>query len=196
MFAMSELALVSSKEARLKARAEAGDSRARAALKLRDDPSRLLSAVQIGVTLAGALPQFARQADEAAFAIVIVLTTYLSLVFCELVRNLIAMAAPETIASLAVKPMSFIATLAYPAVAVLRFSTEAILAVIGLHRVAKEQVTDEEILHLIEEGAAKGAIGRDEQEMIAGVLELPDRNLRSIMTPLEGEIPEIKSGGR
>lgn len=204
VFAMSELALVSSKEARLKARADAGDGGAKAALKLREDPSRLLSAVQIGITLVGilagaygataiaddlaphiatALPRFAAQAQEAAFAIVIVLTTYLSLVFGELVPKRIAMAAPEAIASLAAAPMSLVATLAYPAVAVLRFSTEAILALIGLARVKKEDVTDEEILHLVEEGAMTGAIGRDEKEMIEGVLELPDRNLRSIMTP-------------
>ncbi len=204
VFAMSELALVSSKEARLKARAEAGNGGARAALKLREDPSRLLSAVQIGITLVGivagaygataiaddlaphianAFPGFSQQADEAAFAIVIVLTTYLSLVFGELVPKRIAMAAPEAIASLAAPPMGLVATLAYPAVAILRFSTDAILTVIGLSRVKKEEVTDEEIMHLVEEGASSGAIGRDEKEMIEGVLELPDRNLRSIMTP-------------
>jgi putative hemolysin len=204
LFAMSELALVSSKEARLKARAEAGNSGARAALKLRDDPSRLLSAVQIGITLIGvmagaygateiahdlaphiaeAAPRLASQSEEAAFAIVIVLTTFLSLVFGELVPKRIALAAPEAIASLAARPMSAIATLAYPAVALLRFSTEAVLTMIGLHRVKKEEVTEEEILHMVEEGASSGAIGRDEQDMIEGVLELPERNIRSIMTP-------------
>ncbi len=204
LFAMSELALVSSKEARLRARAEAGNGGARSALKLREDPSRLLSAVQIGITLvgvvagaygataiaddlapiiAGAFPHFAARSNEAALAIVIMLTTYLSLVFGELVPKRIALAAPEAIASLAAKPMGVIATLAYPAVAVLRFSTEAVLTVIGLHRVAKEQVTEEEILHLVEEGASSGAIGREEQDMIEGVLDLPERNLRSIMTP-------------
>lgn len=204
VFAMSELALVSSKEARLKARAEAGNGGARAALRLREDPSRLLSAVQIGITLVGilagaygasvfadelapvlakAVPAFARYVEEGAFAIVIVLTTYLQLVFGELVPKRIAMAAPEAIASLAARPMGFVATLAYPAVAILRFSTDAILTVIGLSRVKKEEVTDEEIMHLVEEGASSGAIGRDEKEMIEGVLELPDRNLRSIMTP-------------
>lgn len=204
VFAMSELALVSSKEARLKARADAGNSGAHSALKLRADPSRLLSAVQIGITLVGVLagaygataiaddlapmiaqafPRFERQSNEAAFAIVIVLTTYLSLVFGELVPKRIALAAPEAIASLAAKPMGVVATLAYPAVALLRFSTEAVLTVIGLHRVAKEKVTEEEILHMVEEGASSGAIGRDEQDMIEGVLDLPERNLRSIMTP-------------
>lgn len=204
VFAMSELALVSSKEARLKARAEAGNSGARAALKLREDPSRLLSAVQIGITLVGvvagaygataiaddlapliadAAPRFARHAHEAALAIVIVLTTFAQLVFGELVPKRIAMAAPEAIASLAARPMGFVATLAYPAVAILRFWTEAVVTVIGLARVKKEEVTNEEIMHLVEEGASSGAIGRDEMEMIEGVLELPDRNLRSIMTP-------------
>lgn len=204
VFAMSELALVSSKEARLKARADAGNHGAKAALKLRADPSRLLSAVQIGITLisivagaygataiaddvtphiAAGIPPLAEQAHEIAFAIVIALTTFLSLIFGELVPKRIALAAPEAIASLVARPMSLVATIAYPGVAVLRFFTEAALTLIGLHRVVKEQVTEEEILHLVEEGASTGAIGREEQGMIEGVLELPERNLRSIMTP-------------
>jgi putative hemolysin len=132
---------------------------------------------------AKAFPRFADFADKAALGLVVVLTSFLSLIFGELVPKRIAMAAPEAIASAVSRPMGFIATLAYPAVAVLRFSTEAILTVIGLARVKKEEVTNEEIMHLVEEGASSGAIGHDEKEMIEGVLELPDRNLRSIMTP-------------
>ncbi len=209
LFAMSEMALVSSKEGRLKARADKGDKGAEAALRFLKDPSRLLSAVQIGITLvgvvagaygataladdlspviSGAFPQIARQADEIAFAIVIVLTTYFSLVLGELVPKRIALAAPELISSFVARPMGLVAAIAYPAVAVLRFSTEAVLAMIGMNRVKQGQVTEEEILHLVEEGASSGAIGKEERTMIQSVLELPERNLRSIMTPRMGVV--------
>ncbi len=204
LFAMSELSLVSSKPARLKARAEAGDKGARAALALLEDPSRLLSTVQIGITLVGvfagafgaaafsddlapvianAVPRFADRADEAAFAIVVVIITYLSLVIGELVPKRIALAAPELIASLAARPMQVLAFLAHPAVSLLRLSTEGIIFVLGLSRVKPEEVSEEEILHVVAEGATSGAIGAEEREMIEGVLDLPDRNVRSIMTP-------------
>lgn len=204
LFAMSELALVSSKPARLKARADAGDSGAAAALKLLEDPSRLLSTVQIGITLVGvfagafgaaafaddltpvlekALPQFKGRADEAAIAIVVVAITYLSLVVGELVPKRIALAAPELIASFAAPPMRVIAFLAHPAVSLLRFSTETVIRILGLSRIKPERVSEEEILQIVAEGATSGAIGKDEQDMIEGVLDLPDRNVRSIMTP-------------
>lgn len=204
LFAMSELALVSSKPARLSARAEAGDKGARAALKLLEDPSRLLSTVQIGITLVGvfagaygatafadnlapmlakASPRIAERADEIAFAIVVVAVTYLSLVVGELVPKRIALAAPEAIASVAARPMAIVAMLAHPAVALLRLSTEGFIAALGLSRVRPASVSEEEILHIVAEGASSGAIGKDEQMMIEGVLDLPDRNLRSIMTP-------------
>ncbi len=204
LFAMSEMALVSSKQARLKARADAGDKGAASAIALLDDPSRLLSAVQIGITLVGvfagaygaaafsddlapilaeAFPRFAARADEAAFAIVVVIITYFSLVVGELVPKRIALAAPELIASFAARPMRVIAFLAHPAVSLLRLSTEGVIAALGLSRVKPEQVSEEEILHLVAEGATSGAIGAEEREMIEGVLDLPDRNVRSIMTP-------------
>ncbi len=204
LFAMSELALVSSKPARLKARAEAGNKGAAMALKLLEDPSRLLSSVQIGITLVGvfagaygaaafsgdlapilatAFPDFAARADEAAFAIVVILITYLSLVIGELVPKRLALAAPELIASFAARPMRVIAFVAHPAVSLLRLSTEGVIAALGLSRVKPETVSEEEILHLVAEGATSGAIGAEEREMIEGVLDLPDRNIRSIMTP-------------
>jgi putative hemolysin len=204
LFAMSELALVSAKPARLRARVEAGDKGAAAALKLLQDPSKLLSTVQIGITLvgvfagaygaaafaddlapaiAGALPRFAAKADEAALAIVVVCITYLSLVVGELVPKRIALAAPERIASLAARPMAVIAFLAHPAVSFLRLSTESLVAILGLSRVKPAEVSEEEILHMVAEGATSGAIGAEERQMIEGVLDLPDRNVRSIMTP-------------
>lgn len=204
LFAMSEMALVSSKPARLKARVEAGDKGASVALSLLEDPSRLLSSVQIGITLVGvfagaygatafssdlspvlakAFPRFAERADEAAFALVVVAITYLSLVIGELVPKRIALSAPELIASVAARPMKFVAYLAHPAVSLLRLSTEGVIAALGLSRVKPDQVSEEEILHMVAEGETSGAIGSEEREMIEGVLDLPDRNIRSIMTP-------------
>ena len=203
LFAMSELALVSSKPARLKARAEAGNRGASAALKLIEDPSRLFSTVQIGITLVGvfagafgaaafsddlapplakAFPQFAARADEAAFAIVVIAITYLSLVIGELVPKRIALAAPEAIASVAAAPMRILSIIAHPAVAILRLSTESVVFLLGLSRIIPEKVSEEEILHLVAEGATSGAINVREKEMIEGVLDLADRNVRSIMT--------------
>lgn len=204
LFAMAELALISSKPARLQARADEGDTGAAAALDLLKDPSRLLSAVQIGITLVGvfagafgaaafsddlapliakALPQFAERADAAAFAIVVVAITFLSLVVGELVPKRIALAAPEAIASLAARPMQAVAFIAMPAVAILRLSTEGLVRLLGLSRVRRENVSEEEILHVVAEGASAGAIDAREREMIEGVLDLADRNVRSVMTP-------------
>lgn len=204
LFAMSEMALVSSKPARLKSRAAAGDKGAAAALNLLEDPSRLLSTVQIGITLVGVFagafgaaafagdlapviartfPQFADRADEAAFAIVVVVITYLSLVVGELAPKRLALAAPEAIASVAARPMRVIALLMHPAVMCLRLSTNGVIAALGLSRIRPEQVSEDEILHVIAEGATAGAIDIKEKEMIEGVLDLADRNVRSIMTP-------------
>ncbi len=204
LFAMSELALVSSKHSRLKARAERGDRGAKTALRLLEDPSRLLSAVQIGITLVGVVagaygataladdlepliarlvPSQAQRADEAAFAIVIVAITYLSLVIGELVPKRIALTAPERIASLAARPMALVANVAFPAVAILRLSTNAVLRLVGIRGVRRQQVTEDEILLLVAEGATTGVIDRNEQMMIEGVLDLGARNVRSIMTP-------------
>lgn len=204
VFAMSELALVSSKPARLKARADAGDKGAATAIRLLEDPSRLLSTVQIGITLVGvfagaygaaafsdelapllakAFPEFAERADEAAFAIVVIVITYLSLVIGELVPKRIALTAPEAIASVAAAPMRILSILAHPAVAFLRFSTEGAVFLLGLSRMSPEKVSEEEILHIVAEGATAGAINVREKEMIEGVLDLADRNVRSIMTP-------------
>lgn len=204
VFAMSELALVSSRKARLKARAQGGDAGARAALKLHEDPSSFLSTVQIGITLVGVIsgaygataladdlapaitryaPQLADRADEIAFAVVIVLTTYLSLVVGELAPKRLALLAPEAIASAVARPMSLLSKAAFPAVWALRASTNGLLRLTGLSNTKTAGVTEEEIQSLIEEGAASGAIEADERVMMRGVMRLADRDVRSIMTP-------------
>lgn len=204
VFALSELAIVSAKKPRLKARAEAGDKGAQAALKLLEDPSRLLSTVQIGITLIGIIagaygataiaddlapvllswfPSLGALASQAAFSVVIVLTTYLSLVLGELVPKRIALAAPETLAAIVAGPMALLASATGPLVWLLKASTETVLRLIGAHRTKQADVTEEEIHSLIEEGQTAGLIEAEEREMITGIMRLGDRTVRAIMTP-------------
>ena len=204
LFAMSELAVVTAKRPRLEAKAEEGDRGARAALRLLDDPSRMLSTVQIGITLIGIVagaygataiaddlapliadraPAAARFADDISFGVVIILTTYLSLVLGELAPKRLALAAPETIAGLAAPGLSVISLAAAPLVWVLKTSTEGLLRIVGLHRTKRPFVTEEEIHALIEEGQTAGIIEPEEREMISGVMRLGDRRARAIMTP-------------
>lgn len=203
-FAMSEMAIVSAKKPRLKASADRGHRGAKAALKLLDDPSQLLSTVQIGITLIGVIagaygataladdlapvitqnvPTLAEWADDIAFGVVIVLTTYLSLVLGELAPKRVALAAPESIASNVAPVMALVARFSAPVVWLLKASTEGVLRVLGLDRVKQDEVTEEEIHSLIDEGHEAGLIEPEEREMIAGVLRLGDRTVRAIMTP-------------
>ncbi|MBK6704964.1 MAG: HlyC/CorC family transporter [Caulobacteraceae bacterium] len=204
VFALSELAIVSAKKPRLKARADAGDKGARAALKLIEDPSRMLSTVQIGITLIGIIagaygataiaddlqpviastfPQVQQWSDDIAFGIVIVITTYLSLVLGELVPKRIAMTAPEALAGAMAPSMAILATVSGPFVWLLKSSTNAILTVLGLNRTKQIDVTEEEIHSLIDEGHTAGLIETEERQMITGVMRLGDRTVRAIMTP-------------
>ncbi len=204
VFAMSELAIVSAKKPRLKARAERGDKGAKAALKLVDDPSRMLSTVQIGITLIGIvagaygataladdlapvikdnLPALSEWADDIAFGIVIVLATYLSLVLGELVPKRIAMTAPEVIAGIVAPGMAMLATASGPLVWLLKASTDGLLRLLGMHHTKQSDVTEEEIHSLLEEGHAAGLIEPEERHMITGVMRLGDRTVRAVMTP-------------
>jgi putative hemolysin len=204
VFAMSETAIVSARKPRLKARADAGDPGAAAALRLLEDPSRMFSTVQIGITLVGVIagaygatqiaddlapvireywPAVARWGDEIAFGLVIAATTYLSLVLGELIPKRMAVAAPERIASAVAGPMTLIAGVASPVVFLLKASTEGLLKVLGLGKATGETITDAEIQSLVDEGHSEGVIEPEEREMIAGVLRLGDRTVRSIMTP-------------
>jgi putative hemolysin len=204
VFAMSELAVVSSKKARLKAAADRGNRGAAAALMLQDDPSRFLSTVQIGITMVGivagaygataladdleplitgAAPQLAEHAGQIAFGVVIALTTYLSLVVGELAPKRLALVAPEAIASVVAAPMGLLAKFAYPVVWLLRASTDGLLKLLGLSGMTIAPVTEEEIHAILDEGATSGAIENQERIMMRGVMRLADRSVRDIMTP-------------
>lgn len=204
LFALSEMAIVSSKKPRLKAMADRGSRGARAALKLLEDPSHFLSTVQIGITLIGivagaygataladdlapviiqAAPSLREQADEIAFGVVIVATTFLSLVIGELAPKRLALAAPESLAAGVAPLMTLLAKAAAPAVWLLRSSTEGLIRLLGMHRASQSEVTEEELHSLIEEGAKAGVLETEEREMIHGVMRLSDRTVKAIMTP-------------
>lgn len=203
LFAMSELAIVSSRRVRLQQLVEAGSAGARAALRLMDDPSRFLSTVQIGITLIGIfagafggatvadrlgdrldrIPALAGNGDAIAIGIVVVAITYLSLIIGELVPKRVALRNPERVAALVARPMRTLSRIAAPVVWFLGTSTDAVLRLLGLSGTREATVTEEEIKSLITEGTRAGIFDPREKLMIEGVLRLADRTVRSIMTP-------------
>lgn len=204
VFALSEMAIVSSRKPRLKAMADRGNRGAKTALHLLEDPSKLLSTVQIGITAIGVIagaygattlsdnltpvvvliaPGLKEYAEGIAFGIVIVITTFLSLWLGELIPKRIALAAPEPLAALMAPAMALIETMTAPVVWVLRAVTEGVVRLLGLHRTRQEDVTEEELQSLIDEGAKVGVLEEEEREMIEGVMRLSDRSVKAIMTP-------------
>ncbi len=202
-FAMSEMAIVSSRRLRLATMAENGSDGARVALKLFDEPSRFLSAVQIGITLVGTLAaavsgatlaeRFGRWLNEfafinprgetTAFILVVVAITFLSVVFGELVPKRIALAYPETIASRVARPLNAIARVARPLVLLMQWASQTTLRLIGVSLNSPQGVTEEEVKTVLAEGAEAGVIEHEERRMMEEVLRLADRTVEAIMTP-------------
>ena len=201
--AMSELAIVSSRPARLKPLAEAGDKGAAAALKLGLDPGRFLSSVQIGITLVGVLsgaisgatlggrlaqgliglgvdPDWANRLGVVGVVVVI---TYFSLVVGELVPKQIALQNPEAVARRAAPIMLTFARVAAPLVWILDISGRFLLAMLGVSRENAARVTEEEVRTILAEARFEGVIEDEEQEMLTGVMRLADRSARALMTP-------------
>lgn len=206
LLSMSELAIVSSRPARLKGMIERGDARARGAavaLDLAANPGRFLSSVQIGITLVGVLSgafsgatlghrlaQFLMSmgvsngvADAAGVGIVVAIITYASLIIGELVPKQIALRDPEAVATRVAPGMRILAIIAAPLVWLLDFSGKAVLWLLGQTGESEERVTDEEIKMLVAEAEHHGTIETDERKMIAGVMRLGDRAVRAVMTP-------------
>jgi len=203
VFAMSELALVSARKARLEAMARAKRRGASTALKLAEDPGRMLSTVQIGITLIGILagaysgsslggpvserlalagvPE--RTADEIGFAIVIVLTTYASLTIGELIPKQFALRAPEPIACIVAVPMVWLSRITAPLVWLLDKTTRLAFRLLGLSRQSDSQVTAEELHLIVAEASNAGVIEESERAIISGVVRLADRPVREVMTP-------------
>jgi putative hemolysin len=198
VLAMSELALMSSRRARLERMARAGHRGARAALHLLDDPTAFLSTVQVGITLVGILAGalsgatlgthlanwlvemgLARNtADTLGVGSVVLVLTYTSLVIGELVPKRLALAFPERAASLIAIPLAFVARIALPVVWLLRLSTNTALRLLGVGNRPEARVTEEEIQALLAEGAQAGVV-----KLIEGVMRIADRPVRAIMTP-------------
>lgn len=203
VLAMAEISLVSSREARLRQRAEAGHRGARMALELSENPSRFLSTVQIGITLVGILagafggatlaeelgarletvPALQGRGEGIAFALVVAATTYLSLILGELVPKQIGLRSPEAIASALAPPIRLLSKMSAPLVAILEVSTRLILKVMGIRPSDDPPVSDEEIRLLLEQGARAGIFAAGEREIAQRALRLADRRVGELMTP-------------
>ena len=203
VLSMSELAIVSSREARLKAMAKSGSRGAQCALDLASDPGRFLSTVQSGITLisifAGAFSgaslgepvaerfQLLGIEPEAAhtigFGVVIVVTTYASLVIGEIVPKQFALRSPEPIAAIVSRPLRWLSKITAPFVWLLDRSSKLIFAVLGLNRESRNQVTAEELHLVVAEAQTAGVLEEDERAMISGIVRLADRPVREVMTP-------------
>ncbi|WP_373487874.1 hemolysin family protein [Blastomonas sp.] len=203
IFAMSELAIVSARTARLEAMAKDGSKGARTAILLGADPGKFLSTVQIGITLIGILagaysgaslggPVGDRLAligvpadisDEAGFALVIGITTYLSLVVGELVPKQFALRKAEELAVIMAIPMDLLARGAAPVVWLLDNSSALIFRLLGLNRESEKIVTAQELQMIFAEATKSGVIEESERAIMSGVMRLSDRPVREVMTP-------------
>jgi putative hemolysin len=203
VFAMSEIAVVSARKARLQRWASEGNSKARSALELANDPNHFLSTVQVGITLVGVLvgafgqatiaeqltaqlhriPWLAPYSHLVGLAVVVLGITYLSLVIGELVPKRLGLQNAERIASEVAIPMRVLSVIAFPAVRLLSLSTDAVLWLLGARPPDEPPVTEEEIKVLIEEGAQAGVFEVAEQDMLTGVFRLNDRRVNALMTP-------------
>ncbi len=206
-FSMAEMAVVSSRKARLRQMAEEGDAGANIALELVNNPNQLLSAVQTGMTLmatlAGAfggatiadelaiylrnVPELVLYSSGIALALVVLVITFLNLVIGELVPKRIALSNPERIASLAASPLRTFSRVTHPLILLLSASTELVLRALGVRSYVEPGVTEEEIRILIDQGTTAGVIEEEEQDIVERVFSLGDRKVNSIMTP-RGEI--------
>jgi putative hemolysin len=203
IFAMSEMAVVTARKSRLQDWARKGSARARAALELANAPNRVLSAVQVGITLIGILtgafggrtianwlagqlssiPLIEPYRNAVSLAIIVITITYFSLVIGELVPKRLALRRPESIATLVAIPLSIFSRLAAPIVHLLSVSTEAVFHLFGKQTAQEPPVTEEEINLLIQQGTEAGVFEESEQDMVEAVFTLGDRSARSLMTP-------------
>jgi putative hemolysin len=201
--AMSELAVVSSRPARLKVMAAEGNKGADVALELADDPGKFLSSVQIGITLVGVLSgafSGATLGDRLSgwlasvgvdptiaaplgVGVVVVIITYLSLIVGELVPKQVALRDPERVAATVAPAMRFIASVARPIVWFLDVSGKLVLTVIGQRGETDDRVTSEEVKTIIAEAESAGVLETEERHMISGVMRFADRSARGLMTP-------------
>jgi putative hemolysin len=202
-FSMSEIALVSARKVRLEQRADEGDRGARDALKITENPNNFLSAVQVGITLIGVLtgalggatladqvsvglaqlPWLAPYAAAVSLALVVLLTSYFSLVLGELIPKRLGLNNPEGVASSVAGVMRFISGITRPVRWLLSQSTDLGLRLLGAHETNEPPITQEEIKVLMEQGTEVGVFNEAEQDMVEGVFRLNDRTIDALMTP-------------
>lgn len=203
LFSMAEFALVSVKKVRLQQMVERGDVRAGLALKLSEDPNTFLSTIQIGITLVGilagayggaaiagqmsssltGLPYIGQYSSTLALLIVVIIITYFTLVFGELVPKRIGLAYPEQISTLAAGPINIASRLASPLNWITSISTDAVLWVFRSHKTLDTPVTEEDITILLEEGTQAGVFNVAEQELVQSAFRFGDREVVTLMVP-------------
>jgi putative hemolysin len=203
IFAMSEIAVVSARRARLIQLAEEGSKGARHALTLASEPTRFLSSVQVGITSIGILngaigegaiaarlrpaleqvPLLAPYADTLSLAIMVAVLTYVSLIIGELVPKRIALIHPETVASVIARPMEVVAGVTRPIVFLLSVSTDSILRLFRVRQAKQPGVTADEIRVMLEQGAEEGVFEPTEHELVTNVLNLDERHVGAVLTP-------------
>ncbi len=206
-FAMSEMALTAARKARLQVMVESGESGAATAMALHDNPTKFLSVVQIGITSIGVLngivgeAAFAdplahwlianvtllslheRAASIASTALVVMIITFLTIIFGELVPKRLGQLYPETVARLVAPIMEWLYLIARPFVKLLSFCTESTLHILGIRGGTSRAVTEEEIAAQLEEGVDAGVIEAQEHQMVRNVFRLDDRQIGSMMIP-------------
>jgi putative hemolysin len=202
LFAMSEMALVTARKARLQKLVDDGDGAAIAAVKLGEDPTRFLSTIQIGITSIGVLNGIVGEAALAgrsppgwrtsacpqhagyrATGLVVVVITYFSIVVGELVPKRLGQSHPETLARLVARPIDWLAIATKPFVVLLSVSTRTLLRVLGVREDNTSAVTEEEIHAMLAEGTTAGVIESHEHAMVRNVFRLDDRQIGSLMVP-------------
>ncbi len=201
--AMSEIAVISARPARLAELVDSGRASAARALKLASEPTRFLSTVQVGITAIGILsgaigeatvgarlrgaferiPALAPHAEPLSVGVMVVMLTYVSLIFGELVPKRLALTRPEWFATLVAAPMQALAAVAKPMVYVLTRSTDAVVRLLGVQTGGQPAVTHEEIKVLLEQGTKEGTFEQSEREMMTNILELDQRSVSSVLTP-------------
>lgn len=203
IFAMAEIAIVSSKKSRLQQWENEGNRNATKVLKLMENPERFLSTVQIGITLVGVfsgaygaaslskfiapwlepLPLFGLRPDTVAFGLVVVIITYFSIIIGELVPKNLALRNPEKIAMVMAQPMAWLSRIASPLVWLLAAATSVLLKLFGTSDSRQDGPSREEVQVLIREGMITGDVQPEENEMVTGVFDLQDITAEEIMLP-------------
>jgi putative hemolysin len=202
LFVMAEIALVSARKTRLENMAEKGDEKAKIALSLTENPELFLSTAQIGITLIAILtglytgekfsPELkpyiskiallSKYAGSISTALIVIVVTFLSIIFGELIPKRIGLLRAESIARIVARPMKFLSRIGYPIVSLLNGSSNLFFYLFPILRSKQSNVTEDEIKAIISEGTEQGTIEEAEQEIIERVFHLGDRNITSLMT--------------